>query len=83
MEGYDETTIMNHYLMGEGIPAEAIFTDSEGWNTYDTAKNTIRLMEANGYHSALLIAVLLYLKSQPCFSPLRRKEFLFSSCRFF
>ena len=74
---------MKHYLMGEGIPAEAIFTDSEGWNTYDTAKNTIRLMEANGYQSALLVSQYYHISGASLLFAVTKKNLSFSSCRFF
>ena len=33
---YDEVNVMRKYLMDQGVPAEAIFMDHAGFDTYDT-----------------------------------------------
>lgn len=54
-EGYDEALVMRDYLVERGIPAERIHVDSEGVNTYQTARNAAGTMEAEGYESALIV----------------------------
>jgi vancomycin permeability regulator SanA len=44
VEGYDEAKIMKQYLVQKGIPSEKIITDSMGFNTMATAKNTKKIM---------------------------------------
>ena len=55
-EGVDEAVAMKTYLLAHQIPAAAIFTDNHGNNTEATAKNSLSLMRAHGFKSALIIS---------------------------
>jgi vancomycin permeability regulator SanA len=54
--GHDEAKVMQHYLVGQGIPAARIHVDSAGVNTYVTAKNAARFMKEKGMRSAMIIS---------------------------
>ena len=55
-EGYDEATSMQKYLISQGVPPEAIITDSTGLNTLATAINTKKTMRDRGFHSVFLVS---------------------------
>jgi vancomycin permeability regulator SanA len=55
-EGYDEATVMKAYLINQGIPAAQIYVDSQGNNTYLTARNVARIIEENRWRSVLIIS---------------------------
>ncbi len=59
--GTDEGLAMKRYLVERGLPAERIFVDSAGDNTYLTAKNTARLMTEHHWHSAIAISQYFHL----------------------
>lgn len=54
-EGFDEAKVMKEYLVEKGIPAEKIWEDNKGVDSFETAKNTKAFMEENNLHSALLV----------------------------
>lgn len=54
-EGYDEAQVMATYLVDHGVPAERIFIDSDGTDTYMTARNASWIMRTNGMQSVLII----------------------------
>jgi vancomycin permeability regulator SanA len=54
-EGHDEAQIMGAYLVDHGVPEARIFIDSGGTDTYMTARNASRIMQANGMRSVLVI----------------------------
>ena len=54
-EGFDESAVMRAYLVGHGVPANAIVTDSYGDNTFLTARHAAALMHAHGWTSAFVI----------------------------
>lgn len=51
--GYDEPTAMRDYLVGLGIPSEAIALDYAGFDTYDTC---VRAHKIFGVDEALLVS---------------------------
>lgn len=55
IEGYDEAVTMKNYLVTQGIPSDAISTDSHGDTTMATAKNSAAIMQAHGWRSAVVI----------------------------
>jgi vancomycin permeability regulator SanA len=54
-EGYDEAEVMQRYLVAKGIPESNVYVDSEGNNTYLTARNSAIFMEEHGWKSAMVI----------------------------
>lgn len=55
-EGYDEAAVMQATLIARGIPAARIFVDSAGDDTYNSARNTARLLTAHELQSVLVIS---------------------------
>ncbi len=55
VEGFDEAQVMKAYLTNAGIPDHHILTDSQGNNTFLTAKHTAALMDQ--YHLSRVIVV--------------------------
>lgn len=55
-EGVDESAVMKAYLVGKGIPAERIITDSLGINTAATARNAAEIMRRKGWSSAIAVS---------------------------
>ncbi len=53
--GFDEATVMKQYLVSQGIPAGAIFSDHEGVNTMATAINTARLAKATHFSRIIIV----------------------------
>jgi len=56
VEGYDEAVAMREYLVAKRIPSEAIITDSQGVDSFATAKNTAAYLEGNNLHSVLAVS---------------------------
>ena len=56
VEGFDEAKVMRDYLVKAGIPSERIIVDSNGYNTYLTAKNTLMLMDDYHFESVMIIS---------------------------
>lgn len=54
-EGHDEAKVMKSYLVNEGIPAEYIIEDNNGYNSYMTAQNTSMIMNENNFNSVMVI----------------------------
>ncbi|AWH84124.1 YdcF family protein [Flavobacterium album] len=57
-EGFYEGDKMKEYLVQDGVPANRIVTDNQGYNTRDTAKNVRKLKDSLKLKS--LIAVSQY-----------------------
>lgn len=55
-EGYDEAAVMKQYLINQGIPAGQVYVDSEGNNTYLTARNVARIIKEKRWRSVLIIS---------------------------
>ncbi len=60
-EGFDEAVVMKQYLIGAGLPKDRIYLDSQGDNTYLTAKHTAQLMVEHRWHSAIAISQYFHL----------------------
>ena len=60
-EGYDEPTVMRHYLEANGIPPDAILEDNGGINTWKTAQNTSRILKMHRLTSVLIISQYFHL----------------------
>ncbi|MBI1320563.1 MAG: YdcF family protein [Candidatus Hydrogenedens sp.] len=56
LEGFDEATVMRAYLMDHGIPADRVIADSEGVNTWSTARNAARILRERDLHSAYAVS---------------------------
>lgn len=54
-EGIDEAQAMRSYLLRRGIPAESIVVDSNGVNTFASARFTADYLQHNGLRSVLVI----------------------------
>lgn len=54
-EGFNEAWVMKDYLVKKGIPEDKVLLDSNGYNTYMTAKNTKTIMKSMDFSSVSLI----------------------------
>jgi vancomycin permeability regulator SanA len=54
-EGFDEAQVMKTYLVARGVPSAAIIADSHGDTTWATARNSVAIMRAHGWKSALAV----------------------------
>lgn len=54
-EGFDEAVVMKEYLAEKGIPDDKILLDSNGYNSYMTAKNTKAIMDDMEFDSVMII----------------------------
>lgn len=54
-EGFDEAVVMREYLIEKGIPDDKILLDSNGYNSYMTAKNTKLIMDEMEFDSVMII----------------------------
>ena len=55
IEGIDESLTMKKYLNRWGVPENHIIADNKGVNTYNTAKNVKKYMDANNCESVIII----------------------------
>ena len=55
-EGHPEAEVMRETLVEAGIPASAILVDNDGTDTFSTARNTKRIMKAQGLESVIVIS---------------------------
>lgn len=56
VEGYSEARVMARYLTGRyQVPASVILLDEQGADTAATARNSVAIMQAHGYTSALVV----------------------------
>jgi vancomycin permeability regulator SanA len=53
--GADEAAAMRGYLLGRGVPADRIVTDSAGADTWATARHASAYMREHGYTRALAV----------------------------
>jgi vancomycin permeability regulator SanA len=60
-EGVDEAVAMKQYLVAHGLPAARIYVDSQGNNTYLTAKRTAQLMTEHRWQSTIAISQYFHL----------------------
>ena len=61
VEGYDEAKVMGDYLVSHGVPADQIIIDSEGINTYTSAKNTLQMIRESNKKSVFVISQYFHL----------------------
>lgn len=61
VEGYDEAKVMDDYLVSHGVPADQIIIDSEGINTYASAKNTLQIIRESNKKSVFVISQYFHL----------------------
>lgn len=52
---------MRNYLLQQGVPAQDIFTDNEGDNSYLTAKNFITLNQKEHFRSVVVVSSFFHL----------------------
>lgn len=60
-EGFDEARVMQTYLLERGVPPEQVYTDSQGLNTFATARFTATLVQAHGWNGPLLVSQFFHL----------------------
>ncbi|HEY0062919.1 MAG TPA: YdcF family protein [Telluria sp.] len=60
-EGHDEAFVMKNYLVAQGIPAGAIFTDNKGVNTFETARYTAQLVREKGYRPPIMVSQFFHI----------------------
>lgn len=61
IEGYDEAKVMRDYLVSHGIPPTQIIMDSEGINTYASAKKTLQIIRESNKKSVFVISQYFHL----------------------
>jgi vancomycin permeability regulator SanA len=55
-QGFDETRVMQAYLVQQGIPDTSIWLDDRGSSTWLTAQNAAEVMRQQGWQSAVLVS---------------------------
>lgn len=55
-EGHQEADVMREYLIGRGVPAARIFTDPDGQDTFETARHTKQIMDAQAFRSVVIVS---------------------------
>ena len=60
-EGHEEADVMRQYLLQRGVPAEKIFTDRDGYDTYESARSAKSIMDAQGFTSAVIVSHYFHL----------------------
>ncbi len=59
--GFSEADVMKLYLVSRGLPQKNIISDDAGINTAATAINAKRIMDRNGYKSAMIISQFFHI----------------------
>ncbi len=54
-EGYDEAVVMRDYLLRWGVSESAILVDSDGYDSYRTAKNAAALLKQRSWTSVIVV----------------------------
>jgi len=54
-EGFDESSKMMEYAMAKGVKKDHIITDSNGYNTKQTAENSSKLLKENGLKNIIIV----------------------------
>ncbi|RSK34489.1 YdcF family protein [Hymenobacter metallilatus] len=60
-EGYYEGSAMRRYLLQQGVPNTAIYTDNQGNNTLATARNFTQLARTQQWKSAVVVSQFFHL----------------------
>ncbi len=55
-EGFDEAEVMKQYLIKKGIPEDFILVDSQGINTFESAKNIQKIVKDKNFKSVLIVS---------------------------
>src|SRR6266496_2470327 len=55
-EGVDEATVMQRYLIAQGIPADHIWVDHQGLTSALTARHTATLMNSHGWQHVIAVS---------------------------
>lgn len=54
-EGHDEASVMMKYFSDTGVKPSSLITDSNGYDTYNTAKNVKTIMTDRGFSKAIVV----------------------------
>jgi len=54
-EGFDESIKMMEYAMEKGVKKDHIITDSNGYNTRQTAENASKILKENGLKNIIIV----------------------------
>ncbi|WP_423012789.1 ElyC/SanA/YdcF family protein [Undibacterium sp. Di27W] len=60
-EGHDVAIVMKKYLVDHGVPDAAVYTDSQGINTFATAKAATSLMREKNWKSSMLASQFFHI----------------------
>ncbi len=60
-EGFEEAEVMRAYLLGRGVPDQDVLVDRGGYNTCRSAQGAARIMQENGWHSAVVVSQYYHL----------------------
>jgi vancomycin permeability regulator SanA len=55
-EGHEEADVMRDYLTVRGVPAENIFVDRNGYDTYETARSVQQIMASENFKSVVVVS---------------------------
>lgn len=55
VEGYEEAEVMRDVLFEVGIPITDIFIDKQGYDTFQTARNSKIIMKSEGFRRAVIV----------------------------
>ena len=55
-EGYDEAIVMKNYLINRGISNDVIVTDGGGIDSWNTAKNTKKIMDERKLSTVIVVS---------------------------
>lgn len=61
VEGHDESLVMRNYCIENGVRPEDITADSEGWNTFLSARNTRDIAREKGFTSVVAVSQYYHL----------------------
>lgn len=60
-EGHYEGSVMRRYLVQQGVPDTAVYTDNQGVTTLATAQNFARLAQERHWQSAVVVSQFFHL----------------------
>ncbi len=64
-EGHEEGVVMGRYLMRKGVDHDDILVDTEGYDTFQTAANTAKILEKRDLVSVIVVSSYFHiLRSQ-------------------
>lgn len=61
VEGFDEAAVMKSYLVARGLPDEIVIQDSQGYDTYQSARTVARLARQHNWQSVLVVSQYFHL----------------------